>query len=74
MIYNSFQGQWKSVNRGPTQGNVSKPYLFSIFMNNLEISIDIHPALFKDEDDSTLFVPVQVNGCCCIDLVDQFFT
>ena len=31
IIYNSFQGQWKYVNRGTTQGSVSGPYLFSFF-------------------------------------------
>ena len=42
-IYNSFQGQWKCVNRGTTQGSVSDPHLFSIFINDLEISKDNHP-------------------------------
>ena len=39
IIYNSFQGQWKCVNRGTTQGSVSAPYLISIVINDLEISI-----------------------------------
>ena len=74
VIYNSFRGQWKCVNRRTTQGSVSRPYLFSIFINDLEISIDNHPALLKYADDSTLIVPVWSNGHCCTDLVDRFLT
>ena len=74
IIYNSFQGQSKCVNIlcGTTQGSVSGPYLSSISINDLENSIDNHPALFKYTDDSTLVVPVWSNGHCCTDLVDQF--
>ena len=60
------------MNRGSTQGSVSGQYLISIFINDLEISIDNHPALFKYADDSTLTVPVFSNGHCHTDLVDQF--
>ena len=72
IIYNSFQGQWKCVKRGTTQGSVSGPYLFSIFINDLEVSIDNHPALFKYADNSTLIVPIWSNGHWCTDLVDWF--
>lgn len=74
MIDNSFQGQWKCVNRGTTHGRVSGPYLFSIFINDLKISIGNHPTLFKYADDSTFIVPGWSNGHCRTDLVDQFLT
>ena len=60
------------MNKGTTRGSVSGPYLFSIFINDLEISIDNHPALFKYAEDSTLIVPVRSNGHCRMNLVDQF--
>ena len=51
---------------------MSGPYLFSVFINDLEITVDNHPALFKYADDSTLIIPVWSNGHCRTDLVDQF--
>ena len=53
---------------------MSRPYLFSIFINNLEISIDNHTALFKYAHNPTLIVPVWSNDHRCTDLVDQLLT
>ena len=73
VIYNGFEGQWKVINRGTTQGSVSGPYLFNIFINDLEINLNNQPALFKYADDTTIVIPVWANSPCRTDLVDQFF-
>ena len=51
---------------------MSGPYLFNIFINDLELEIGNKPALFKYADDSTIIVPVWSNGQCHSNLVGQF--
>ena len=51
---------------------MSGPYLFNMFINDLEINLEGRPALFKYADDSTIIVPFWGNGQCRTDLVDQF--
>ena len=59
---------------GATQGSVSGPYLFNVFINDLEINLEGRPALFKYADDSTIIVPFWGKGQCRTDLVDQFLS
>ena len=33
LLYDGFVGQWKDVNKGTTQGSLSGPHLFTIFLN-----------------------------------------
>ena len=74
VVYNGFEGQWREVKRGTTQGSVSGPYLFNMFINDLEINLEGRPALFKYADDTTIIVPFWGNGQCRTDLVDQFLS
>ena len=62
-----------SVNQGTTQGSVSGPYLFNIFLNNLNITLGNHDALFKYADDSTIIAPVWKEVDYSDQLVSQFF-
>ena len=74
VVHNNFHGEWKLVDKGTTQGSVSGPYLYNVFMNDLELDLDGRPALFKYADDSNTIVPVWKNQVCRTDLVGQFLT
>ena len=53
VVCNDVVCEWKDVNKGTTQGSVSGPYLFNVFLNDLEITGD-NIDLNKYADDSTL--------------------
>ena len=48
--------------RGDNAGSVSGPYVFNVFLNNLEIKLGSTPALLKYADDSTIVAPVWKGG------------
>ena len=62
-------GLWKEVNQGTTQGSVSGPYLFNIFLNDLEIKNGSTTCLYKYADDSTIIAPVWRDTDCSNELV-----
>lgn len=74
VVYNGFEGQWREVNIGTTQGSVSGPHLFNMCINDLEFNLEGRSALFKYADDSTIIVPFWGNGQCRTDLVDKFLS
>ena len=70
---NNFDCDWKPVNKGTTHGSVSGAYVFIIFLNDLNISLDNHDTLFKYGDDSTIIAPVWKEVADYSDhLVSQF--
>lgn len=51
VVYNNVICDWKHINKSTTNGNVSRPYLFSIFLNDLEITMGGETVCFKYADD-----------------------
>ena len=55
---NGHSCDWVCVNKGTTQGSVGGPYLFNVFLNDMEVFMNDTPVLFKYADDSTIVAPV----------------
>ena len=72
ILHNDFVGDWKMVNKGTTQGSGSGPFLFNIFLNDLEIKQGSEDALCKYADDSTIIAPVWNERDCSREFVTQF--
>ena len=75
IFHNNHLHEWKGVNKGTTQGIVSGPYLFNVFLNDLEIKLGSTPALFEYADDSTIVAPVlKGSSDTSSSLVEKFLT
>ena len=75
IVHNNHLHEWKGVNKGKTRSSVSAPYLFNLFLNDLEIKLSSTPALFKYADGSTIVAPVWKGGSdTSSGLVDKFLT
>ena len=72
VIFGSFVCNWKTVNKGTTQGSVSGPYFFNIFLNDLEIKLGNETLGFKYADDCTIIAPVYHDIDYSTDLINQF--
>ena len=75
IVHNNHLHECKGVNKGTTQNSMSGPYLFNVFLNDLEIKLGSTPALFKYADDSTIVAPVWKGGSdTSSDLVEALLT
>ena len=57
-----------------TQGSVSEPHLFNLFINDLNIEKNKLNLLVKFADDTTILIKVcKLNEQLCKDIIDQYF-
>ena len=68
--YGRHRRQW--VNKGTTQGSVSGPHLFTIFLNDLEISLNGKDILIKYADDTSIVSPMWKEQDNSVDIVRMF--
>ena len=71
-FYSRVECDWKPVKKGTTQGSVSGPYLFNVFLNDFNITLGNHDVLVKYTDDLTIIAPVWKEVDYSDQLVSQF--
>ena len=63
MVCHNTVCDWKDVNRGTTHGSVSGPYLFNLFLKDLDVTQYCQASdLTKYADDTSIFVTVRKNS------------
>ena len=72
VIFGSSVCNWKTVNKGTTHGSVSGPYLFNIFLNELEIKLGNETLDFKYADHCSIIASVYHDIDHSTDLINQF--
>lgn len=66
---------WYNVNKGTTQGSVGGPYLFNLFINDLDLVNCPDASLSKYADDTTMQVFVNKAGTdCASDVISQYLS
>ena len=63
---------WKAVNQETTQGSVSGPYPFTVFLNDLDVTCNSRSCIVKYADDSTIIALVYNNCDISSHLVNEF--
>ena len=61
VVCKGVMGKWKVVNKGTIHGSVSGPYLFKLFLNDLELDEHNEISLTKYGDGSTILVIFSKN-------------
>ena len=73
ICWNDISCDWRDVNKGTTQGSIRGPYLFNVFLNDLEITLDYLNVLYKYADDLSIVAPVWKTGDNSSETITQFF-
>ena len=75
LVFRSSSYCWYNVNKGTTQGSVSGPYLFNLFLNDLYLVNCLEASLSKYADDTTMQDVVnKAENDCASDVISQYLS